>query len=127
MSDSIHAKYDDLRVAVSRALGRGELPTAAVIRETIDEYRKYPIYEINKEAAEKLARQLEGSLGVSMEIGSVITEKNHVEWLSAAKPSITPYYWDRYYELLEGNGFPPKVIAKLDQVTDRTLGLLGNP
>jgi hypothetical protein len=120
-------KYEDLKSAVRKVLGRGDLPTANQIREAIGEYRAFPLYQINDDQAEKMARGFETSLGISMEIGSIITEKDYVEWLSAAKASITPYYWERYRDLLEGKHFPPRVIAKLDEVTDKTLGLLGNP
>jgi hypothetical protein len=119
--------YGDIKSAVRKVLARGELPTAGKIREVIGKYRVFPNYIIDDSAAEKLARELENSLGVSMEIGSVITEKDYKEWLTAAKASIDPYYWERYQQLLEEKHFPPKVIAKLDEVTDRTLGLLGNP
>jgi Z1 domain-containing protein len=120
-------KYEDLKSAVRKVLGRGDLPTAAQIREAIGEYRAFPLYQINDDLAEKLAREMETSLGISMEIGAIITEKDYVEWLSAAKASIDPYYWERYRELLENKHFPPKVLAKLDEVTDKILGLLGNP
>lgn len=119
-------KYDDLKSAVKKTLGRGDLPSAVQIREAISEFRTFPLYQINDEQAEKLARELETSLGISMEIGSVITEKDYVEWLTSAKASIEPYYWERYRELLENKHFPPKVLAKLDEITDKSLGLLGN-
>ncbi len=45
---------------------------------------------------------------MSMEIGSVITEKDYKEWLTAAKAGIDPYYWERYHQLLEEKHFPPK-------------------
>ena len=120
-------KYDDLKSAVIKVLGRGDLPTAAQIRNVINEYRTFPAFQVSDGLAEKMARELETSLGISMEIGSIITERDYVEWLSAAKASIDPYYWERYRELLENKYFPPRVLAKLDEVTDKTLGLLGNP
>lgn len=120
-------RYDDLKSTVRKVLGRGDLPSANQIREAIGEYRAFPLFKISDDMADKMARELETSLGISMEIGSIITEKDYVEWLSSAKASIDPYYWERYRELLETNHFPPKVLAKLDEVTDKTLGLLGNP
>ena len=120
-------RYDNLKSAVRKMLSVGDLPTAPQIRDVIGEYRVASFYEVSDTLAEKMAREFEASLGISMEIGSVITEKDYVEWLSAAKASIEPYYWERYRELLENKHFPPKVLAKLDEVTDKTLGLLGNP
>lgn len=120
-------KYEDLKSAVLRVLGRGDLPSPTRIREVITRYRAFPDYEVDEAGAERMARELESSLGVSMEIGSVITGKDYLEWLTAAKQNIDPYYWSRYQQLLEQKHFPPKVVAKLDEVTDRILGLLGNP
>lgn len=120
-------RYDNLKSAVRKTLSVGDLPTAPKIRDVIGEYRAAPFYEVSDTLAEKMARELESSLGISMEIGSIITDKDYVEWLSSAKASIQPYYWERYRELLENKHFPPKVLAKLDEVTDKTLGLLGNP
>ena len=125
--EGYETNYDDLKTAVRKVLGRGELPSADKIREVIGKYRVFPDFQVNDDDAEKLAKQMEGSLGVSMEIGSVITEKDYKEWLTAAKAGIDPYYWERYHQLLEEKHFPPRVVAKLDEVTDRLLGLLGNP
>lgn len=120
-------RYENLKSAVRKVLAVGDLPNSGQIRDVIGEYRAAPFYEVSDESAEKMARELETTLGISMEIGSVIKEKDYVEWLTASKMSIDPYYWDRYRELLEDKHFPPRVIAKLDEVTDKTLGLLGNP
>lgn len=125
--DDRDISYDDLKSAVRKVLGRGDLPSAGEIREVIGKYRVFPNYQVDDTSAEKLAKQFESSLGVSMEIGSVITENDYKEWLTAEKVNIDPYYWERYHELLEDKQFPPRVVAKLDEVTDRTLGLLGNP
>lgn len=120
-------RYDNLKSAVRKVLSAGDLPSSGQIRDVIAEYRAAPFYEVSDESAEKIAKELETSLGISMDIGSVIKQKDYVEWLTAAKISIDPYYWERYRELLEDKHFPPRVIAKLDEVTDKTLGLLGNP
>ncbi|MEE2730106.1 MAG: Z1 domain-containing protein [Pseudomonadota bacterium] len=122
-------RYDHLKSAVTKLLSDDELPlpTSNQIRNVISEYRTASFYRVSDELAEKMARELETSLGITMDIGSVITEKGYVEWLTSAKAKIEPYYWERYRELLENKHFPPKVLAKLDEVTDKILGLLGNP
>ena len=74
----------------------------------------------------RLCREIEASLDISMEIGSVVQEE-FAEWLSAAKAGIKPYYWDRYRRLLDVKDFPSRVITRLDEVTDRILGLLEDP
>jgi hypothetical protein len=120
--------YDNLKSAVRNLLAKAnELPSPEKIRKVIAEYRCFPPYSLDDLNAEKMAREFENSLGISMEIGSVVVDENFVEWLPSAKPSIDPYFWERYRTLLEIENFPPKVIAKLDSVTDRIVGLLGNP
>jgi hypothetical protein len=120
--------YDNLKSAVRNILAKAkELPSPERIRKVIAEYRCFPPYSLDDLNAEKMAREFENSLGVSMEIGSVVVDDEFVEWLPGVKSEIDPYFWERYRELLEIENFPPKVVAKLDSVTDRIVGLLGNP
>lgn len=102
-------------------------PSGERIRELISGCRVSPIFSVDDEAAEKLARQFEQRHGVSMQIASFLTERDYEPWLDGVKSSITPYYWDRYRSLLKRKNFSGQVIATLDSVTDRTLGLLENP
>lgn len=121
------AQYEALRAAIKLAVAREAKPTAEVIRARIDEYRVIPPYAIPDEDVERLAREIESQLDIQMTLGSVVQEGGFVEWYRAAKASIEPYYWDRYRQLMEEKNFPPKVIATLDEVTDRICGLLQNP
>jgi hypothetical protein len=82
--------------------------------------------EVTDSDADRLCREIEASLDITMDLGSVIQEE-FIEWLDAEKPNIEPYYWERYRNLLRQNSFPPRVISRLDEVTDRTLGLLERP
>ena len=75
---------------------------------------------------EALVKFLESQFDVTMNVGSVIKEE-FVPWLEPARSSIDPFYWDRYKKLLQQKGFGLNVIPKIDQVTDKTLGLLENP
>jgi hypothetical protein len=83
--------------------------------------------EISDGEAEDLARSLESSHGVSMKIGSMLTAKDYVPWLDAARAGIDPYYWNRYRQLMAEKGISGDVLIKLDDVTDRILNLLENP
>jgi len=75
---------------------------------------------------ESLIKFLESQFDVTMNIGAILKEE-FTPWLDAAKSSIEPFYWDRYKKLLQQKGFGLRVIPKLDQVTDKILGLLENP
>jgi hypothetical protein len=62
-----------------------------------------------------------------MEMGTVLVEQDHVPWLSARKPAINFFYWDRYSMYLRRRSWPPQVVSTLDRVTDEILDQLGNP
>lgn len=100
--------------------------TPDLIRENLEKFGKVPGLEASPYELEKLAKEFEGKLNVTMSKGWVVKE-DFTPWLAKARHDIVPYYWDRYGKLLEQKDFPPTVIAKIDEVTDRTLDLLENP
>jgi len=75
---------------------------------------------------DELVKYLEAQFDVTMHIGAVIQE-DFEPWLESARVSIESYFWDRYKRLLQKKGFGLRVIPKLDQITDKILGLLENP
>ncbi len=75
----------------------------------------------------KLAKEFEARHGVTMTIGAVLIEQGYEPWLEASRVNISPYYWSRYRKLLVAKGFSGQVVAMLENVTDRILGLLENP
>lgn len=101
--------------------------TPELIRATIDDFRVIKRFsELSAADAELLARQLETRHAVRINIGGVV-KLDHEPWLENAKTSIDPYYWSRYKRLLADDGFGVQVLATLDDVSDRVLGLLENP
>jgi hypothetical protein len=113
---------------VSALLAQEPLPTPDRIRQLVDSLRVTPMCcDVTDHQAEDLARLLEERHGVTMQLGSTLRGDRWEPWLDAARPQITPYYWDRYRKLLVEKGFSGQVIATLDQVTDRILGLLEDP
>jgi len=54
--------------------------------------------------------------------------KSHIEWLYKRRPDIDWSHWNRYRQLmLDEDGMPDPVVAKVNTVTDQILGLLENP
>src|SRR5581483_8100453 len=124
MSDAIQM----LEVMIGAQLAREELPSRERIRDLIAALRKSPICaDVTDEQAENLALFFEATHGVTMTVGSVLTEESYHPWLDDAKAKITPYYWDRYRKLLAEKGFSGQVLATLDKVTDTILNALENP
>ncbi|MCY4300238.1 MAG: Z1 domain-containing protein [Aestuariivita sp.] len=103
-------------------------PTSEMIRKQIEHVRGiHPT--VTDEEAENLALEFEHIHGVMMDIGVTLenSETGFEEWLDEARSEIEFYYWDRYRKLLGEKGFSGHVLAALDIVTNRTLGLLENP
>ncbi len=116
-----------LRTMVGAVLADEPLPTPEKIRELIARTRA-ACPGVTDEEAEHLAREFEAVHGVTMKLGVVLEEKAGFEpWLPAAKAGIDSYFWDRYRKLLGKEGFSGQVLAPMDEVTDRILGLLENP
>lgn len=116
---------EELEVAVEAMLAHEQNLTPERIREWIARYRL--IHQVSDADAEMLARRFETRHGVTMNIGSVLTEKGYEPWLENARANIVPYYWERYKKLLGKKHFSTQVVATLDDVTDRILGLTENP
>ena len=114
-----------LRTMVGALLGR-ELPTQERIRECISRGRA-ACPEVTDEQADELARWFETVHGVTMTDGAALQEAGFEPWLEDARAGLDPYYWDRYRRLLVSRVFSRHVLATMDSVTDRILGLLENP
>jgi Z1 domain len=123
----VQENLKNLEVAVEGFLARETAPTPEKIRELIKNFRVIPTCSVDDADAERLARQLENRHDVTMTIGAMLTDRDFEPWLDGRRSGITPYYWDRYKRLLAEKGYSGQVLATMDNVTDRILGLLQNP
>ena len=120
-------ELERLRTMVGAVLANEALPTSEKIRELIALTRA-ACPGVTDEEAEHLAREFESIHDVTMNLGAVLQEDADFEpWLPAARAGIDTYFWDRYRKLLGQGGFSGQVLASMDEVTERTLGLLENP
>ena len=117
----------NLETAVEGFLAKEPNPTPERIRELIDTFRGLDNFRVSDGVAEDLARTFETRHSVTMTVGSVLTAREYEPWLDQARTQIDPYYWDRYRKLLTSKHLSSQVLATLDEVTDRILGLLENP
>ena len=117
-----------LKTMVGAQLAKEPLPSPERIRELIHQVRQLPMFgDITNLMVEKLALEFEAQHGVSMNIGSILRGQDYEPWLDTSRAKIEPYYWTRYKSLLTEKTFSSQVLATLDNVTDRILGLLENP
>ena len=119
------ADLEQLKIAVGALLGN-ELPTQDVIRGHVGQLRRsFP--GVTDEEAQRLIHEFEAVHGVTMRDGATLQEAGFEPWLENARSDWEPYYWRRYRQLLASHGFSGHVLATMDSVTDRILGLLQNP
>ncbi len=76
---------------------------------------------------EELIKTIHARLAVTMDTGTALVEHDHVPWLAARRPDITPFYWERFSDYLLQSDWSPSVLGSLNAVTDEILDLLGNP
>ena len=99
-------------------------PTEQEVRELAGRLRSaFPVSDDEFDAALK---RLHARMAIEMDTG-VFLAADHRPWLSARKPSIDPFYWERFRQLLKKKDWPPKVITTMDRVTDDILDLIGDP
>lgn len=123
--------YEYLDSLIATALADVEKLTAedlrskiATLNGTLEMFGHTPLLD---DQLEKLAREFEERNGISMGWGSVVESDDFEPWLDEAKKDIDPFYWSRYRQHLVKTGLPRDVVTKLDDITDKTLGRMGNP
>lgn len=82
---------------------------------------------LDDEEIEQIAREIEYKQGIKAGLGAVVDGEDFEPWLDDAKPSIDPFYWNRYQKLLLQDDLPKDVVISIDTVTDKILSRLGNP
>lgn len=125
------SNYEFLDGQVSQAIVGSDNKTADELRtliKTLNSIMPGMGYEaVSSDQEELLAREFEERNGISMGLGAVVTSEDFEPWLDEAKQNIDPFYWKRYREHLIRTGLPKDVVIKLDDITDKTLGRMGNP
>ncbi|MEN9996025.1 MAG: hypothetical protein RL462_801 [Pseudomonadota bacterium] len=115
-----------LEAAVIVALAEQNLPTEAAIFDLAVLLRNIPHFKVTDEEFDFVIKKLHQLLRVDMGLGSKVVNENK-PWLLNRKSSIDPFYWTRYKRSLLKDGWSPKVVGALDEVTDDILDLSGNP
>src|SRR5215212_366062 len=116
----------NLENAIIATLTREGVPTEEEVKTLAESLRSIPNFAVDDEDLAQVIRRIHTRLQIDMDTGVAIVEE-YEPWLSSRKPHIDPYYWDRFDVYLKRDGWPPRVVAKIDQVTDEILNLLGNP
>lgn len=83
--------------------------------------------DLDAETLDKIRRQLETTIGISMVTGQGLHGGEQEPWLEEVKASIKWNYWSAYTNELKSSGFGRDVIRVLDEDTDNILNECGNP
>lgn len=122
--------YDDVKSMVMKRLRKEETVTSEKIsieiNALLDAFEAAGLAEeIDRNL---LFREISSQVSVWQPDPSVLRDKKHKNWLPERKTEISWGFWKRYRQYLEEEkNWPSVVTGKLDQVTDATLGDIGNP
>lgn len=83
--------------------------------------------DLDSETLEKIRKQLEATIGISMVTGQGLHGGEQDPWLEEVKASIKWNYWNAYANELKSGGFGRDVMRVLDEDTDNILNECGNP
>jgi len=82
---------------------------------------------IDAATLDKIRKQLEATIGVSMMPGQGLHGGDQEPWLEEIKATNKWSYWNAYVNQLKASGFGLEVIRVLDEDTDNILNECGNP
>jgi len=99
-------------------------PTEEEVRVLATQLRA--AFPLSDDEFSALLRRVHAKVSISMDLGVALVAE-HKPWLLARKPTIDPFYWQRFQQLLGKKDWPPQVVATLDRVTDEILDLIGDP
>jgi hypothetical protein len=116
--------FRSLERTIVVSLPNNRPPTEGEIKDLATRLRV--VFPVDDREFDLLLRQLHAKLAIEMDTGVALVA-DHTPWLSALKPNIEPFYWDRFFKFLQKKDWPPRVVTTLDGVTDEILDLLGNP
>ncbi len=117
-------KSDPFLIAVG-IIGTQEL-TDELLNEVIGMLSKITP-GIDAGTLDRVRKQLESSIGVSMMSGEGLHGGDQQPWLEEVKATIKWNYWDAYVNQLKSSGFGREVVRVLDEDTDNILNECGNP
>lgn len=122
--------YEEVKKLVVMTLRDKEAPQADQIKQHISAVvqmqRQLGRTEEMDEGA--LFRDILSQVNTWQAEPSVLRDRKHVNWLPERKAEIQWNFWKRYRQYLEDEkNWPSTVTARLDKITDSTLGDIGNP
>ena len=130
--ETLGSDYNDARTFVSVKLNRliGN-PPRVLERHEIEQvvHDTLEFLELQEVNAGRLVAELESSFATWIGAERLLSsdEDGYEPWLQSRKAEIKWAYWRRYEQFLLEQGWAKRTLLKLDETTDRVLGLLTAP
>jgi hypothetical protein len=114
---------------VMDTLRSAQLRNGAMTHEQIDDLARKVGIPLGASDAEieEIVRKIESENDIRMTAGSTLMAPGWSPWLDECKAATDWDYWERYHQLLIQKGLPVGVISRMDELTDKILGLIENP
>ncbi|GAA4717349.1 hypothetical protein GCM10025782_13050 [Pedococcus ginsenosidimutans] len=120
-------QVETLRNVVTAAMAGG-VHSEEELRSSIAMFRSMAMFDgVSDEESELLFKQLTKSLLIELDLGVAVTSSDFEPWLDSTKASIDWRRWKTYKQWLLQSGRPPRVVERLDELTDAVLELAGSP
>lgn len=119
-------QFDRLRRIVVASLA-GETHTEELLNAEIRAFQPTAAPDLEDADLERLARLLTTQLTIVVDRGTSVTTKEFKPWLEERKRSITWQRWIAYKQWLLNSGWAPRVVDRMDELTDTILDFVGDP
>jgi hypothetical protein len=126
IADELNKQLRDLESIVTTLLGSAN-HTEEELRNEIARYRSITAPEASDADCEELARRLIARLSIDVERGVAVLAEDYEPWLADKRRDITWSRWLTYKQFLINSKWPPRVVEKVDELTDQILDFAGDP
>lgn len=127
-ADEVKRQLQELEAIVTSLLGNANHSEEA-LRSTVEKkYRAITASLASDADCEELTRRLIARLSIDVERGVAVYAEDYKPWLADRRRDIVWSRWLTYKQyLINAKWPPPRVVEKLDELTDQILDFAGNP
>jgi hypothetical protein len=126
ISDELTTQLRNLESIVTTLLGNAN-HTEEELREQIAKYRPIAAPQASDGDCDELTRRLIARLNIDVERGVAVLAEDYEPWLADKRRDITWSRWLTYKQFLINSKWPPRVVEKVDELTDQILDFAGDP
>lgn len=126
MNGTTEAQLSRLEKVVGAYLS-GRTHSEAYLIDTVQQFRPVVAPDATDAETEALLRRLTERLSIDVEQGVAITSREYQPWLVDKKRHMNWAHWLNFKQWMLNEGRPPRVVDKMDELTDEILDFAGDP